>query len=117
VKEDLKTKTQYTKYKFTEVEKGEIAKELARSVSRKEELEDQKKAAVAEFKSGIEAEELSIKSDARKLRNGYEMRYIECRAEYDYDRKEIKWYRLDTGEFVKADRMSADDLQMELDMA
>lgn len=111
---EIKTSEQSVKHNFSGEEKKELAKTIAEKVSKKHEVEDDKKATMSSFKSTLDTLEMEINSCANKIQDGYEMRLMECREERDYKRKVVNFYRIDTGELVQQRPMSSDEMQLQL---
>jgi hypothetical protein len=103
------------KYEFSIEEKQEIAQKLADDVDQLHELNDRKKAAMSDFKSAIDTTTASINTASRKIKDGYEMKYMECAVKKDFDKKEVYYIRLDTSEVVRTRPVTDEDLQMRLD--
>jgi len=104
------------KYQFNEVEKQEIASEMAQNVAELNQAEDDKKAIMSDLKSKIDGISAHVNGAATKLNNGYEMRYIECEIDRGFKKKIITWKRVDSKEIAKTKNMTSDDIQMELEM-
>ena len=105
----------WCKYVFTDQEMRDIAERLAHKTQELTEVEDQKKAVMAEFKERIERISTEIKSSSQKYRAGYEMRDIECEIDRDYKTGEITYTRCDPGEVAKTKKMSMADRQRHID--
>ncbi len=69
---------EFIKHKFSEIEKQEIAIEMAQKVANLQQAEDDKKAVMSDYKSQIDGIQAGINGAAAKLNNGYEMRTIKC---------------------------------------
>lgn len=108
------TTRKYLKYHFSEDERKEQASELARFVGSKNELEQQKKEAMAQFKADIEKADSQISTLSTHLNQGYIHKNIDCEVTKDFDRKTVTIIRLDTGEFVESRAMTPNELQKEL---
>lgn len=105
----------WCKYSFTEQEMRDIAERLAHKTQELADVEDQKKAVMAEFKERIERISTEIKSSSQKYRAGYEMRDIECEVDRDFKTGEVRYIRTDTGEIAKTKKMSMADRQRHID--
>ena len=102
------------KHVFTEEEKREIASEMARQVSIRENFEDEKKALTSEFNSKIDGAKAQINSAAQKINNGYEYQTVKCQVIRDFESRMVQFFRVDTGELAKERPMTGDELQMKL---
>ena len=105
---------EYIQHTFTEDEKKEIAAEMARNVSEKSNLEDDKKARNSEFNGKIDLLQAQVNLAAGKLNSGYEHIYVKCEVVRNYETKRVGFFRVDTGEMVKDRDMTDDELQMQL---
>lgn len=108
------TTQEFVKYVFSEDEKKEIAARMANKVTELQSSEDEKKAIMSDFKSRIDSLQADINRAATQINNGYEMRNVDCYIKADYDSKVWVSIREDTGEIAKERKMSADDLQRQL---
>lgn len=102
------------RYVFSVTERQDLANEMAEATVAKEALLDHRKTILAQVNHDLAMKEATLKSCAQKLTAGYEMRTIECRVERDYEDKMIRFYRLDTGEFVREKPMTTEELQRRL---
>lgn len=73
---------------------------------------EERKKVVDGFKTEIEIMENNMTAMARVLRQGFEMRPIECREIYDYNVGTVQLVRLDTAEVVSDRQMNDDERQM-----
>ncbi len=105
---------EYCKYVFSDVEKKEIATEMAQKVSALQELEDDLKAVKSDFKGRIDRVTAEVNGAATKINTGSEMRQIECEVEYNYATKMVRSVRTDTFETVRERKMTSDEMQMDL---
>jgi len=112
-----KKSSEYLKYSFTEPEKAEIAVEMAQKVAELNQVEGQLKAIKSQYKSKVDVLQGEINLAAEKLNTGYEMRSVKCEVTPNWEEKIWEYIRLDTGEFVRTEEMSVEDLQMRLDEA
>lgn len=90
------------------------SQEMAEYLSKKSGAEAQKKSFNAQIGSVIAECEEHLNLLGNKIRSKKEYRDVECRIEYDWDRKIKTWYRNDTNAFVYEDVITIDDLQEEL---
>lgn len=107
--------SEYLKYSFTEEETRENAKRLARKNQELAELELKKKQLAADIKSEIDSANADAAKLARWVNDEYDFRMIDCEIMLNSPTSGLKTiYRVDTGEVVKQDRMTSDELQQEL---
>jgi hypothetical protein len=103
---------EFLKYVFSGEEMHDFATELARKTSEMSETEEAKKATVAQFGDRIASLRADTSSLARKFNSGYEYRNIECKVLYHKPSPAQKTIiRLDTGEVVKVQAMTFNELQ------
>jgi hypothetical protein len=111
---DQSTK-EYLKYIFTHGEIHEKGIELARLSQESLSLEEEKKAVVADYKAKIEAKSATINVLGNHINNGYEFRMIECTIRFNDPTTGMKsTYRNDSGELVRKDSMSSEEMQLDL---
>ena len=108
--------TKWLRYDFTEAEKKEIAQNMADAVSERDLATDELKSVKKQYDSRISVSEEAIKSNAEKLRSGYETRKIDCTVDKNFDTNEVVVTRVDTGEIVERRTMSAEERQMLMDL-
>jgi len=108
VKKNIK---EHLKCVLTEEEIKEAGASLARKYSEITDLEEQKKSVVSDFKAQIDSATAMASVLARRIQNGYEYRNVDCEEQYDFNEKEIRVVRLDTGEIFKSRPMTPDELQ------
>jgi len=101
------------RHTFTDKEKRELAVDMAAASVKKENLDESFKVLKSDFKGQIDSEDAKIKTTARKLQNGFEMRSVKCQKEFLADSREVVWYHPDLGDVVKRRTMTADELQMD----
>jgi len=107
--------TEYLKYVFTEEETRENAKKLARKNQELAELELKKKQLAADIKSEIDSANAEAARLARWVNDEYDFRMVECEILFNSPQEKQKTvYRIDTGEVVKTEKMTGDELQAEL---
>jgi len=69
------------------------------------------------YKDRIDSCSFEVKKAARKYKDGYEMRDIECSVERDYEKGEIRYFRLDNGELARTKKMTVAEKQMRIEDA
>jgi len=110
-------KTVWTKYTFNNEELRDIAETLAIKIQDKEAIEEQKKSVMSSFKEKIESVTTEINAAARKYKDRYEMKDIECFVERDFVNGEVRYVRTDNGEIAEKKKMTMADRQMHIDEA
>lgn len=110
-----KISKEYLKCVLTADEFKSMSSDLAQQTVEIQELEDQKKAASSDFKSRIDAATAHTSRIARILRDGYEMKDVECETTFDLESGMVVTVRKDTGEIYKTRPMSQDERQQEFD--
>lgn len=114
--EKRKTK-EYLKYTFSEMEKRDIAQEMARNIQQKEAKEDEKKAIVAQFKAELESIQRDVNQASQRLTNGYEHKNIDCEMWFHSPTEGFcQIFRIDNLEMVRERKMTQDELQLALDL-
>ena len=108
---------QWCKYTYSQEELKDIAEKLAISTQALEELESEKKAVASSYKERIESAQNDIRGAARRYKDGYEMRNIECEVARDYDAGVIRYVRTDNGEVACETKMTVAERQLTLDQA
>ena len=108
------TVKEFIKHKFSTEEKREIALQMARDVSGREALEDEKKAAMSDFKSQIDGLTSQINRAATRLNNGYEHKNMEVKVRFNSMAKTIEFLCVETGKVLKSRPMKTGEKQMSL---
>jgi hypothetical protein len=101
---------------LTDSERLAYSKELADSIGKKHRSEDGLKSFMAQAKAEISGFDASINLLSEKLSTGREYRKVECRVEWNFERKTKRWTRVDTFEVCKEDLMSEKECQEEMDI-
>lgn len=112
-----KTSTEYLSCELTEAEYIAYSAELAHHVVTLAELEEEKKAAMADFNDRKKSLQLVIDTTAVKLKDKAEKRAVGCIWEPNSARKTWDIYRTDTNEHVREEKMRSEDMQLQLDDA
>ena len=102
--------SEYLKCLFTREEKEVFSDELARKIGELREKEGRKKEIMKSLDSEAAAMERQISELARKIKDGYEHRDVQCECTYDYAEGKKYTTRMDTGEIIKAVMLTADEL-------
>lgn len=101
-------------YNFTEEELKEKSKQLARSCDERNNLEDQKKSVMSDFKSKIDSKNAEINIASGHINNGYEWLTKTCDVEYDFDHGKKIFYYNDLR--VGVEKMTKDDYQIKANL-
>lgn len=101
---------------LTDTEKLAYSKEMAAAVLSRTRAEENLARYSKQMKSEICDHGNTINLISDKLNTGKELREIECSIDFDTKRKEKVYYRMDTGELVKRRKMTAQEMQGELDL-
>lgn len=99
---------------LTDKEKLAYSKELSEAVSKKTRAEESLKSFQTQMRAEITGNEAKINLLAEKLNTGKEYREIDCEINYDFEKKEKTWVRLDTGEIVKTRAIPEEEMQEEM---
>jgi hypothetical protein len=107
-------KREMVKIIFTGEELQDLGSKLAEAHNGLEKVLEEEAAAKAGFKSRSKEFELTIKDLARKIRDGYDMRYENCEVEYDKAKSLIHFWldRSNGREKVKSRPMTETEKQM-----
>jgi hypothetical protein len=111
----VKYKKLYLKYIYTEKEQGEVAMIMAEKSQELKRIDQNAKTAAAQFKSEKEGAQGELDGAARRYKDGYEMRDIECEELADFDNGVIRYWRTDNGELAQERKMTNEERQMRLD--
>jgi len=110
-----KLKKMLLRYTFTTEEQADLAMIMAEKNQELKSVQQSKRTAVAQFKSDEERVQSEIDNAARRYKDGYEMRDIECEEFPDFDEGVIRYYRTDNNELAQVHKMTNEDRQMRLD--
>ncbi len=114
---ELKSKPtkEFLKYAFSHDEIHEKGLTLARLSSEQIAIDNERKAVASEFKAKMDAKLSEIEVIGNHINNGYEHRYIDCTINYNDPNSGMKsTYRNDTGELVKKESMTAEEMQLQI---
>ena len=101
----------YEPFVGTDEEKLKYSKDLGEHLSEKRQQEDSLRSYQTQAKAEIASHDAQINLLADKINTGREYRDVECRIEYNWDKKTREWYRLDTGVMCREDIILEEDLQ------
>lgn len=105
-------KTEFLKYTFTEAELKEKSTQLALECRNLEEVENEKKQVVADFKSKIEGHNATISRLSNHINSGYEYKNVECEVKMNTPKNGKKTtIRLDTNEKLRVEDMTQEEKQ------
>jgi hypothetical protein len=104
----------FGKYVLTREEKEMKSQDLADAIHAREMKEYEKKKAMKQFGSELETISENIRILGAAVRDGYEMRYIQCTVKLDYARKMKAYINVETGEVVKREPLGPEDYQMRM---
>lgn len=110
-----KYKKLYLRCTFTDAEMGELAATMADKTQELKRIDANAKAAAAQFKSDKESAQNEIDNAARKYRDGYEMRDVECEETVDFESGVVRYWRCDTGDLAQERKLTNEERQMRLD--
>ena len=108
--------SEYLKCLFTREEKEVFSDELARKIGELREKEGRKKEIMKSLDSEAAAMERQISELARKVKDGYEHRDVLCERTYDYAEGKKYTTRMDTGEIFKEVMLTAEELQIPMQL-
>jgi hypothetical protein len=99
-------------YNFSNEELRLLGEQLARESEMSADLRDKKKELAASISVAIKESDGRVGDLARKINQRHEMRDAECTALMNTPRVGVKSIvRVDTGEVIREDRMTVDELQ------
>jgi uncharacterized coiled-coil DUF342 family protein len=114
---DVQTLQKEVRHRFSADEIRDLGEQMAQAVARLENLEDEFQEVKAGFKEKMAGAQKTIKACAAKIRQGFEMRLMECRMERDFAGNAVRLYRQDTGEMVEERAMTIEERQRSLGIA
>jgi hypothetical protein len=114
----IEKSTEYIRHTFTPDERLKMGDELAQGHNRMEDITDEEtviKAQLKEKKSQVEA---TVSRLSRELANGFTMKNVECRLEWDKPNvNEVSYIRIDTGDVIKTRAFTEAERQQDLPLA
>lgn len=114
-KPEFKKTREFLRHNFTEEEITQKGRKLAILSAEKISIENDKKAAMSNFKAKIDGKVAEIELLLNDINNGFGQVYVECEVRpHDPNTGMKSIYRLDTNELVRKESMSSDELQTEL---
>lgn len=87
--------------KFTEDEKAELAEQLAEAHADIQQARDRKADVSKQLAADLQSAESKANTLARKYRDGYEYRTVECEEIVDEELRKVTVYRTDTGQTIE----------------
>ena len=109
---DTNTVRVFGRYDLSEEEKAEKSQELAETIRNLGLKHLEKKAVTKQFAADIEGLQETIEQLSGHIRDGYEMKPLNCYRKKDYVRKRVLFISVDSGETVKTEPFTEDDYQM-----
>jgi|WetSurMetagenome_2_1015567.scaffolds.fasta_scaffold235201_2 hypothetical protein len=109
--EKVEYKSVWCKYVYKPDELRDIAETLAIKTQDKNAMEGEKKSVISSYKERIESIDVEIISAARKYKDRYEMKDIECFVERDFEQGIVKYIRTDNGEIAQTQKMTMAERQ------
>ena len=94
---------------------ADIALTMADKTQELKRIDANAKAAAAQFKSDKEAAQNEIDNAARRYRDGYEMRDVECEETVDFESGVVRYWRCDNGDLAQERKLTNEERQMRLD--
>ena len=108
----------YAKHVFTQEELLDISRELGRTCTEINTLEQQKSAVTKDFASRIETQEIKRDGLVDNVTSGYAMRPTDCIVVMDPKNRSKDYFKLEAndiiGEFVERREMTQADFQLSL---
>jgi len=120
-KETKKQKPRVSKYsrslkcELTDDERKDAALLLAQKLDEIGSLESELTSIKKSIQGKVALAEAEAGNAKAMVRDGYEIRSVDVQETMDYEEKSVRVIRLDTGEIIEDRKMSATELQMELD--
>ena len=108
--------SRYIRCDLTEAERSEATKELSRAIDAKDRADQEKAAVAADMKSRIERAIADIGRWNRTVRDGYEMRNVDCQVVYDFTEGVVRTVRTDSGEELESRKMRQEERQRQADI-
>lgn len=103
-------------YRFSKAELLALGDDLARAADNVREIESRKKELTATISAELKAANGKVFTLAGKVKDRFEMREVPCIAYFGVPRAGLKTIRrADTGEDVRTDSMTAEEMQQGLD--
>ena len=97
--------------KLTQSEYLDRCKKMADAMNMLDREEDKLATSTSLIKASIKQYEGEVRKLRAVVQSASEMRDVDCKIEYCWDRKEKETIRLDTGEIVRVDTIDEHDLQ------
>jgi hypothetical protein len=94
---------------LTKTEKEEFGQKLATIDAQLDNLTDEKKRVVSEFKTKIDGLELERRTTYEAITSGTVKRMVDCREDRDFARNRVAVFRTDTNEQITERAMTGDE--------
>ncbi len=105
----------YLRCNLTDKEMSDLALAMANKAQQLKQIDQNAKAAAAQFKGEKEAAQSELDAAAGKYRDGYEMRNVECEEIVDFERGVVRYWRCDNGDMAQERKLTNEERQMRLD--
>ncbi len=115
-KKKVMTQIARGKYRFTEEEKRDMAKQLAETQINKSIIENEKASSAAGYNDRLKRFDFDISRLSRNVVDGYEMRDFECRVVKDFVVRKKGFVDVHTGNTIDERPLDPSDYQKELDI-
>lgn len=106
---------EFVKCILTAEEKTDLSELIARKTLEQDDIEKEKKSAMSGFKDRLERVQVDMRSCATKLKDGYEMRNVDCAVNRDYEVGIVRYVRTDTGETARTRDITPSERQLHFD--
>jgi hypothetical protein len=104
---------EFVKYQFTHDEIHAMGADLARVATEHRNIDNERKAIASEFKAKLDGKSAEIEMISSHINSGFQHKYVDCKCVYNDPQPGFKTtYRHDSGEIVKTESMSPDELQV-----
>jgi hypothetical protein len=114
----IEKSTEYIRHTFTPEERLAMGDELAQAHNRMEDITDEEAVIKAQLKEKKSIVESTVSRLSRELANGFTMKNVECRLEWDKPNvNEVSYIRIDTGEVIKTRPFTEAERQQDLPLA
>lgn len=108
---------QFLRHDFTPDEIMKKGQKLAQLSAEKIAIENDKKAAMSDFKAKIDGKDAEMKIIMQDINTGHGQEYVNCITKHHDPTTAMQTiYREDTGEIVRTESMSMEDLQVQMEL-
>lgn len=113
--EEQKVENVLIKHDLTEEDRAEYSDTMAIHVERIEDLEEDKKSYTANANRQIKDVQAELSKVAEFVRRGWVERHIDCYLVFDFPRGKVRYYRIDSDEFVQIRDIKPHEAQRQFD--